>query len=281
MGIKKNLADGTVETNESENITVATSDPAVLVDTKISNKNRYKVSEDMVNGLDFPDLPMTFSNGASRPLHVAPGQFIPDELLNEKDLKLSEFGGCIFRCLNAGWLIDVTAPIVNIPDPKPEITIEEREKSGYTLVETLSPETFAKMRDATATVSVMRTDGPQRAVSVENIKFDGSMPVKNVVIDNRGDDRAVGSGRNGEASLLTPEKRLQAEKREAAGQIRNYQEFEKLTHFAKLDVVAHTLDVGLLKLIAENSEIKQLHNNANGRLREMGQTPIASKVAIA
>lgn len=242
----------------------------------LATKNRYQVSEQLRAGLDFPDLVIKLSSGQTRALHVEAGQFVPTELLDERDVALSEHSGCIFRSLRAGWLINPDAPV----QPKEEKVEAKKESSQpkheYKLVETISPEDFAKMRDKSGTVTVINASGPQPAVQVEVMRFSGSMPIQN-------DDRAVGTTKEGTSVVMSPETRkdpdatgeiskIQEVVKVGGGLPNNYTEFAKLTHFAKLDVIKLTNNITLLKEVVAQSEVKQLVNNANGRLREL-ETP--------
>lgn len=244
-----------------------------------SNKNKYQVSQNLKSGLDFPDLLIKLSGGMTRALHVNAGEFLPAELLDEKDIALSEHSGCIFRSLKAGWLVDVTkpaAPKVEIKKPTEADTAPSQ--NNYKLVEVVNPEEFARLRDKTGTVSIMETNGPQPSVQVEMIKFNGSMPIM------KEDTNAVVSNKHGGVSIVQPEVRKNPEEvlksniskiqesAKVSNDINSFQEFAKLTHYAKLDYIKFATNVTLLKEVVEHSEVKQLVNNANGRLRELGIT---------
>lgn len=242
----------------------------------IVTKNRYIVADHLRAGLEFPDLVIKLSGGQTRALKVEAGQFVPVELLDERDVALSEHSGCIFRALRAGWIINPDAPV----QPKEEKVEAKKEssqpKQNYKLVETISPEDFAKMRDKSGTVTIINASGPQPAVQVEVMRFNGSMPVQN-------DERAVGTTKEGTSVVMSPETRkdpdaavdiakIQEVVKVGGGLPTNFLEFAKLTHFAKLDVIKLTNSITLLKEIVAQSEVKQLVNNANGRLREL-ETP--------
>lgn len=241
-----------------------------------SLKDRYQVSEKLKNGLDFPDLQIKLSTGLARALHVNAGEFLPIDLIDERDIKLSEHSGCIYRALKAGWLIDITKPVeVKTETPVAEKK-EEVKPNQYKLVETVSPEDFAKMRDKSGVAEVMKTDGPQPAVQVQVIQFQGSMPVQDtqaVVTTSSGSPALVHaeSRPDSEAALKANIERMRRADISAGDvEITSFEMFNKMTHFAKLDYIKITNNAELLKSIVEKTEVKQLQNNANGRLRELG-----------
>lgn len=235
--------------------------------------NRYKVSEEIKRGLDFFDLPVRLSNGQSTVLHVNANEFIPLDLLDERDVKLSEHSGCIFRALNSGWIIDITKPITTKKTEEQNLSTKSKQsqKSNYKLVETISPEEFSKMRDKTGLVETIDTSKPHSSLEVDIIKFENSMP----------QEKAVVSTAEGDIAVVTPEKRKDLEEinQGSAENIQNissngygansFTEFNRLKHFAKLDVIKHSNNLEMLKDVVQNSNQKQIINNAKGRIREL------------
>jgi hypothetical protein len=197
-----------------------------------------------MGGLDLNDL-FWFENGNRRIVILQKNEYVPVEKIDKKVLTSSLLNGCLFRCLNAGWIVesDSDQPELKIiektnEEKKKEFDRAEAEKQ-IKIDENAnkSQEQMAELYKRNNKEVAIVSDGAKVVLDPAPIVVKEEIVVKNEVSND--DTKEVNS----------------------------FESFEKLQHFKKLSFIAKSVNKALLKEISEKSTSKQIRNNSFKRIQ--------------
>jgi len=203
------------------------------------NKYRIAVSSGLEGYLDFFDLTYKTKDGVTRIYRGQLDEIIPVEKFDKKIFENSLKSGCLFRAINAGW-VQVLKGDKNPKDVKNEKTLAQ--KVGTT---SLNP------KDAKEIFENVNSD--VRPVKVN--EYATAYVTKN----------SIEKEAENESGTKLKEDKSKIEK----NQINSYEDFNKLGYFLKLKFVKQTSNIDILNKIIDKTEVKQLKNNAEKKLKEL------------
>jgi hypothetical protein len=181
--------------------------------------------------LPFPDLSVRYNNGYAPALRIAEGQEIPLDVLDPEDVRKSLKVGSLRGYLDNQWIEEFQDDLIvkESPTPISQFITEQMVLDPKPDLVTLEPQ------PAQAEVLSPQPNLPEVAKVVEQQSI--SIPQSEAITD---------------LSL-----------------VKNYEDFNKLSHFLKLRWIKESNDITLLKDIAGKTSSAQFKNNISLRLTQI------------
>lgn len=202
-----------------------------------------------IDGLLIADL-FYMVEGASmkRPVILKSGDYVPTELLNFNDIKISRLTGALKRCIDRGWIV-VENPAF------------ESKKEDEKVIEIVMPRKFEGVTEIEAGI-IRPSQITNPVASSAQLKGMDPYPIDRPVPFTIQKTEAAAKTAN--AFAIT-----EKEAQKVVTIDTTYEEFSKLRYFQKLKAIKDMKDKPLLQAIISKASYPQLVHNAQLRIKEI------------